>query len=91
MALENRTKTTTGSDLSLDHRVVMCYWEQGCLGYYQGVRIKENKMVGRGEKRSKEMYTRFWWGNLEKDHLRDLCIDGKIIITLILSKYDAME
>jgi hypothetical protein len=77
VALENRTKTTAGSGVSLDNRVVTLYWERGCLRYYYGVRIKENEMVGRGEKRNKEMYTSFWLGNLKKDHLRGLGMMGR--------------
>jgi hypothetical protein len=36
-----------------------------------------------------EMYKRFWWGNLRvRDHLGDLCIDGKIILRWIFGKWD---
>jgi hypothetical protein len=32
--------------------------------------------MGRGE-----VHTGFWWGNLrEREHLEDLCVDGRIII-----------
>ena len=31
----------------------------------------------------------FWWGNLtERDHLGDLGVDGKIILRLIIRKWD---
>jgi len=40
--------------------------------------------MGRGE-----VYTGFWWGNpRERDHLEDLCVDGRIILRWILRKYD---
>jgi hypothetical protein len=33
--------------------------------------------------------TRFWWGNLwERDHMGDLCIDGRIILRWIFRKWD---
>jgi len=39
---------------------------------------------GRGE-----AYTGFWWGNLRiRDHLGDPGIDGRIIIRLIIRKWD---
>ena len=35
------------------------------------------------------MHAGFWWGNLrEGDNLKDLRIDGKIILKWILEKYD---
>ena len=35
------------------------------------------------------MYTGFWWGNLlERDHLEDPNVDGRIILRLIFKKYD---
>jgi hypothetical protein len=38
-----------------------------------------------GERR--EMHSGFLWGNLkERDHLEDLDIDGRIILTLIIKK-----
>ena len=30
-----------------------------------------------------EMYTKFWW-EMEKDHLKDLGIDGRIILRCII-------
>jgi hypothetical protein len=31
----------------------------------------------------REAYTEFWWGNMKEiDHLLDLDVDGKIILTL---------
>jgi len=30
----------------------------------------------------------FWWGNMNKrDHFRDVCVDGRIIVKWILNKY----
>jgi len=38
-----------------------------------------------GERR--EIHSGFWWGNLkERDHLEDLDIDGRIILTLVIKK-----
>jgi hypothetical protein len=35
----------------------------------------------------KDMYTGYWWVDLrERDHLEDLCIDGRIILIWILNK-----
>ena len=35
------------------------------------------------------MHTSFWWGNLmEIDHLKDLGIDGRIILKWIFRKWD---
>ena len=34
-------------------------------------------------------YTGVWWGNLrERDHLGDLGVDGRIILSCILRKWD---
>ena len=31
----------------------------------------------------------FWWGDLmERDHLEDLCVDGRIILRLIFKRWD---
>jgi hypothetical protein len=36
-----------------------------------------------------EMHTGFWWGDLrERDHLKDLGTDGRIILKLIFKKQD---
>ena len=35
------------------------------------------------------MHTGFWWGNLrEGDHLEDSGVDGRIIVKLLLEKWD---
>jgi len=35
------------------------------------------------------IYTGFWWGNVrEKDNLEELELDGKIILRLIIRKWD---
>jgi len=35
----------------------------------------------------REMHSGFWWGNLkERDHLEDLDIGGRIILTLVIKK-----
>jgi hypothetical protein len=42
--------------------------------------------LGRGEV---NVYTRFWWGNLnERDHLEDPGIDGRIILKWIFRNWD---
>jgi hypothetical protein len=39
---------------------------------------------GRGK-----VYIGFWWGNIrERDNLKDLGIDGRIILKCILKKWD---
>ena len=45
-------------------------------------------MCGRGE-----VHTEFWWKNLrERDNLKDLGVDGKIILKRIFKKsYDGMD
>jgi hypothetical protein len=36
-----------------------------------------------------EVHTGFWWGNLlERDHLEDLGIDGRIISRWVFKKWD---
>jgi len=36
-----------------------------------------------------EVYTGFWWGNLrERDHLDDPTINGRIILSCIIRKWD---
>jgi hypothetical protein len=36
-----------------------------------------------------EVHTWYWWGDLmERDHLEDLDVDGRIILKLIFKKWD---
>jgi hypothetical protein len=35
-----------------------------------------------------EVHTGLWWGHLERDHLKDLDVDGKIILRYIFKKCD---
>jgi len=54
-----------------------------------GDQMKEDVMGGaygmHGDRR--RVYT-FWFGNLrEADHLEDLCVDGRIILKLILKSF----
>ena len=38
------------------------------------------------------MHTGFWWGTLEeRDHLKDLGIDGRIIVKLIFKKWHGLD
>jgi hypothetical protein len=38
------------------------------------------------------MYTGFWWGNLiERDHLEDIDVDGRIILKWSLSNWDGFR
>jgi len=42
------------------------------------------QLGGRGE-----VYTGFWWENLrERDHLKDLDVNGKIILKYIFTEWD---
>jgi hypothetical protein len=39
-----------------------------------------------------EVYTVFWWGNLmERDHLEDPDIDGRVILRCIFERWDVGE
>jgi hypothetical protein len=36
-----------------------------------------------------EVHTLFWWGDpRERDHLKDLAVDGSIVLKLIFKKWD---
>jgi hypothetical protein len=61
---------------------------QGAI-YYLHDKIKQNEVGGAccvcGEKK---MCTGFWWGNLkERDCLKSMHIDGRIILKLTLNKW----
>jgi len=37
--------------------------------------------------RERQVYTKFWWGNLrERDHMGDPVVDERIILTWIIRK-----
>jgi len=39
--------------------------------------------------RTGEMHTGFWWEDLrERDHLEDLCLDGRIILQWIFKRWN---
>jgi hypothetical protein len=55
-----------------------------------GDKIEKNDMGGACSMDGRrEVCTGFWWGNLRKrDHCGDPGIDGRIMLTLILRKWD---
>jgi hypothetical protein len=60
--------------------------------YYPGDLIKNEKGVACGTYEGrKKMHTGFCWGNLKKrDSLKQLVLNGRIILKLIFKKYVSM-
>jgi hypothetical protein len=57
--------------------------------------IKKNDMgraCGTYGRQERFVHTGFWWGDMsEQDHLIDLGIDGRMILNLILKKWDGVH
>ena len=50
--------------------------------------LEKNEMGGACSTYGREAHTGFWWGNLrERDHLKDLGVDGVIILRWIFRKW----
>ena len=57
--------------------------------YCSAGQIEKNEMGEACGTYEGEAYTRFWWGYLrERDRLEDSDVDGRIILTWILRKWD---
>jgi hypothetical protein len=57
--------------------------------YCSAGQIEKNEMGGACGTYEGEAYTGFWWVHLkERDHLEDSDVDGRIILTCILRKWD---
>ena len=53
-----------------------------------GDQIEKNEMGGICSTYGGEVYTGLWWGNLmERDHLGDIGVDGRIILRCIFGKW----
>jgi hypothetical protein len=67
-----------------DGSVDLCF-KQKCKIIFK--KKQNNKEMGRtyGTHGRKENCIQYWWGNLRgRDHLEDLCVDGRIILKCIL-------
>jgi hypothetical protein len=57
--------------------------------YHAWGQTKKNEMGGACGTYGGEVHIGFWWGNLkEKDHLKDLGVDGRLIRKWIFKKRD---
>ena len=74
--------TRQGAELQQFRRaalVQLCAWDSGTVAQWHVWRRWER-------------HTGFWWGNLEeRGHFEDVGVDGMIILTWILKKYDEMS
>ena len=67
-----------------NEEMYVCSWPS----IFQVIRSKRMRWVGHGLGQG-DIHTGFWWGNLrEGDYLRDLDVDGRIILKWILRKWD---